>query len=183
MIYSVISYKNHDYITHLNCFVYRLIVGVLCLLSRHDICRAYRVTHFTHSFILSCHSIILLSDLFWLSFHSLSPSNIDIFNSYLDYRSCAWPFYNLVQIFPRALHSNKAVGTIWRDLSKPPQRIQGPDPRPLLLLVGTPLVLRPELTSRRAEHSHSGGCLYIFLICCFFYHLTCLFSIFIASTS
>ena len=41
--------------------------------------------------------------------------------------------------------TNKAVGTIWRDLSKPPQRRQGPDPRPLWLLVGTPLVLGPEL--------------------------------------
>ena len=37
--------------------------------------------------------------------------------------------------------TNKAVGTIWRDLSKPPQRGQGPYPRPLWLLVGTPLVL------------------------------------------
>ena len=63
--------------------------------------------------------------------------------------------------------TNKAVGTIWRDLSKPPQRRQGPDPRPLWLLVGTPLVLGPELASRRAEHSHSGGCHYIFLIYCF----------------
>ena len=27
--------------------------------------------------------------------------------------------------------TNKAMGTIWRDLSKPPQRRQGPDPRPL----------------------------------------------------
>ena len=68
--------------------------------------------------------------------------------------------------------TNKAVGTIWRDLSKPPQRRQGPDPRPLWLLVGTPLVLPPELGSRRAEHSHSGGYLYIFLMYCF-YNLTC----------
>ena len=52
-------------------------------------------------------------------------------------------------------------------LTKPPQRRQGPDPRPLWLLVGTPLVLGPELASRRAEHSHSGGCHYIFLIYCF----------------
>ena len=64
--------------------------------------------------------------------------------------------------------TNKAVGTIWRDLSKPPQRRQGLDPRPLWLLVGTPLVLGPELASRRAEHSHSCGCHYIFLICRFF---------------
>ena len=58
--------------------------------------------------------------------------------------------------------TNKAVGTIWQDLSKSPQRRQGPDPRPLWLLVGSPLVLWPELASRRAEQSHSGGCLYIF---------------------
>ena len=63
--------------------------------------------------------------------------------------------------------TNKAVGTIWRDLSKPPQRRQGPDSRPLWLLVGTPLVLGPELASRLVEHSHSGGCHYIFLIYCF----------------
>ena len=75
--------------------------------------------------------------------------------------------------------TNKAEGTIWRDLSKPPQRRQGPDPRPLWLLVGTPLVLGPELASRRAEHSHSGGCHYIFWIYCF-YHLTCVI-IFMAS--
>ena len=34
--------------------------------------------------------------------------------------------------------TNKVVGTIWRDLSKPPQKRQGPDPRPLWLLFGTP---------------------------------------------
>ena len=34
-----------------------------------------------------------------------------------DYRSCAWPFYRLVRTFPKTLHSNKAVGTIWRALS------------------------------------------------------------------
>ena len=49
--------------------------------------------------------------------------------------------------------TNKAVGTIWRDLSKLTQRRQGPDPCPLWLLVGTLLVLGPELASRRAEHS------------------------------
>ena len=69
--------------------------------------------------------------------------------------------------------TNKAVGTIWRDLSKPLQRRQGPDPCPLWLLVGTPLVLWPELAFRRAGHSHSGGCLFYILIYCF-YHLTCL---------
>ena len=34
--------------------------------------------------------------------------------------------------------TNKATGTIWRALSKPPQRRQGPDLCPLWLLVGTP---------------------------------------------
>ena len=42
----------------------------------------------------------------------------------------------------------KAVGTIWRALSKPPQRRQGPDPRPLWLLVGTPSAFGPELAYR-----------------------------------
>ena len=49
--------------------------------------------------------------------------------------------------------TNKGMGTIWWDLSKPPQRRQCPDPRPLWLLVGTPLVIGPELASRGAEHS------------------------------
>ena len=82
--------------------------------------------------------------------------------------------------------TNKAVGTIWRDLSKPPQRRQGPDPRPLWLLVGTPLVLGPELASRRAEHSHSGGCHYIFLLYCFLRHsasVECLSAIALRSPS
>ena len=48
--------------------------------------------------------------------------------------------------------TNKAAGIIWRDLSKPPQRRQDSDPRPFWLLVGTPLVLGPELASRRGEH-------------------------------
>ena len=49
--------------------------------------------------------------------------------------------------------TNKAVGTILRALSTSPQRRHGPDLRPLWLLVGTPLAIRPELASRRAEHS------------------------------
>ena len=62
------------------------------------------------------------------------------------------PYYSLAQIFHFA-PTNKAVGTIWQELSKPPQRRQGPDPRPLWLLVGTTSVLGPELASRQAEHS------------------------------
>ena len=49
--------------------------------------------------------------------------------------------------------TNKAVGTIWRALSKPPQRRQDPDLCPLWLLVGTPSAIRPELAFSRAEHS------------------------------
>ena len=49
--------------------------------------------------------------------------------------------------------TNKAVGTIWPALSKPPQRRQGPDLRPLWLLVWTPSAIRPELAFSRAEHS------------------------------
>ena len=48
----------------------------------------------------------------------------------------------------RCTLTNKAVGTIWRALSKPPQRRQGPDPRPLWLLVGTPSAFWPELAYR-----------------------------------
>ena len=62
--------------------------------------------------------------------------------------------------------TNKAVGTIWRALSKPPQRRQGPDLRPLWLLVGIPSVIRPELAFSRAEHSlpYSDVTIYIFAI-------------------
>ena len=42
------------------------------------------------------------------------------------------PFTALYRSFlKRCTLTNKAVGTIWRALSKPPQRRQGPDPRPL----------------------------------------------------
>ena len=62
--------------------------------------------------------------------------------------------------------TNKAVGTIWRALSKPPQRRQGPDLRPLWLLVGTPSAIRPELAFSRAEHRlpFSDVTIYIFAI-------------------
>ena len=62
--------------------------------------------------------------------------------------------------------TNKAVGTIWRALSKPPQRRQGPDLRPLWLLVGTPSAIRPGLAFSRAEHSlpYLDVTIYIFAI-------------------
>ena len=70
--------------------------------------------------------------------------------------------------------TNKAVGTIWRALSKPPQRRQGPDLCPLWLLVGTPSAIIPELAFSRAEHSrpYSDVAKYIFDI---YYLLTKLF--------
>ena len=48
----------------------------------------------------------------------------------------------------RCTLTNKAVRTIWQALSKPHQRRQGPDPRPLWLLVGTPSAFGPELAYR-----------------------------------
>ena len=59
------------------------------------------------------------------------------------------PFTTLYRSFlKRCTLSNKAVGTIWRALYKPPQRRQGPDPHPLWLLVGTPSAFGPELAYR-----------------------------------
>ena len=62
--------------------------------------------------------------------------------------------------------TNKAVGTIWRALSKPPQRRQGPHLRPLWLSFGTPSAIRPELAFSPAEHSlpYSDVTIYIFAI-------------------
>ena len=93
----------------------------------------------------------------WIKFHlvvlenSETPSTSSVWCSdhREDYRSCARPFYSLVQIIPTACtHTNKALETIWRALSKPPQTRQGPDPRPLWLLVGTPSAFGPELAYR-----------------------------------
>ena len=55
--------------------------------------------------------------------------------------------------------TNKAVGTIWRALSKPPLC-------PLWLLFGTPSAIRPELAFSRAEHSlpYSDVTIYIFML-------------------
>ena len=59
------------------------------------------------------------------------------------------PFTALYRLFlKRCTLTNKAVGNIWRALSKPPQRRQGPNPRPLWLLVGTPSAFGPELAYR-----------------------------------
>ena len=62
------------------------------------------------------------------------------------------PFTALYRSFlKRCTLTNKAVGTIWRALCKPPQRRQGPDPSPLWLLVGTPSAFGPELAYRLRE--------------------------------
>ena len=59
------------------------------------------------------------------------------------------PFTTLYRSFrKRCTLTNKAVGTIWRALSKPPQRRQGLDPRLLWLLVGIPSAFGPELAYR-----------------------------------
>ena len=58
--------------------------------------------------------------------------------------------------------TNNAMRNILRNLSKPLQRRKYPDPRPLWLLVGTPLVLGPELASRWGIIAYSGGCLHIY---------------------
>ena len=64
------------------------------------------------------------------------------------------PSTTLYRSFPkRCTPIHKAVGTIWRDLSKPPQTRRDPGTRPLWLLVGAPSVLEPELASRLEEHS------------------------------
>ena len=66
--------------------------------------------------------------------------------------------------------------TIWQALSKPPHRRQGPDLRPLWLLVGTPSAIRPELAFSRAEHSlpYSDVTIYIFAISYFYLCSTCI---------
>ena len=58
------------------------------------------------------------------------------------------PFTAIDRSFLRHCTLTKVVGTIWRALSKPPQRRQGPDPRPLRLVVGTPSAFWPELAYR-----------------------------------
>ena len=62
------------------------------------------------------------------------------------------------------------------DTPEPPQRRQGPDRRLLLLSVGNPSAIKPELAFSRAEHSLSySDVIYIFLLY-YIYHLclTCI---------
>ena len=76
----------------------------------------------------------------------------------------------------RCTLTNKAVGTIWRALSKPPQRRQGPDPRPLWLLFGTPSAFGPELANRLREAQPSLMDVSIYLRCAWRSQQTFLFS-------
>ena len=81
-----------------------------------------------------------------LNSHTPSTSRVWPSNHREDHRSCACPFYSLyISFLKHCTLSNKALGTIWRDLSKPPNRRQGTNPLKLL-------VIGPELASRRAEH-------------------------------
>ena len=93
------------------------------------------------------------------------------------------PFTALNRLFLKhCTLTNKAMGTIWWALSKPPQRRQCPDLCPLWLLVETPSAIIPELAFSRAEHIRPFRMsLNIFLIyniyylCCFcidFYELS-----------
>ena len=98
--------------------------------------------------------------------NSKTPSNTTLWpiDHREDYRSCTWPFYTLCLKYCTLTYN--AVRTICSALFKPPQRRQGPDLRPLWLLVGNPLAIIPDLASRRAEHSlpYSDVTKYIFAI-------------------
>ena len=86
------------------------------------------------------------------------------------------PFTALYRSFlRRCTLNNKAVWTIWRDLSKPPQRRQGPDPRPLRLLVGTPSAFGSEL-AYKLRTAYFSGCPFIFLI---YHYYMCLCTTFL----
>ena len=82
-----------------------------------------------------------------------------------DYRSCAWPFYSLVQIIHLAW-------TIWRALSKPPQRRQGSWSLSPLIVSRDSFILwtwTHVQTARNAAYLY--GCPYTFLI--YYYITTC----------
>ena len=90
------------------------------------------------------------------------------------------PFTALHRSFlKRCTLTNKAVGTIWRALSSPPQRRQGPDPRPLWLLVRTLSAFGPELAYllRVAKPTLMGVPIYfwytiiLLYTCIFVYHI------------
>ena len=69
----------------------------------------------------------------------------------------------------RCTLNTKAVGTIWRDLSKP----RGDKARSSSPLIVSRDSFSPWTWVRFQSTAYPGGCLYIFFIYCF-YHLTCL---------
>ena len=73
-----------------------------------------------------------------LSVTILSSTNLPILGEPLKYISFVFLLY---------LFRNNLLHIV-QDLYFPPQRRQGPDPRPLLLLVGTPSAFGPELAYR-----------------------------------
>ena len=88
------------------------------------------------------------------------------------------PFTAMYRSFlKRCTLTNKTVGTLWRALFKPSQRRQGPDPRPVWLLVETPSAFGPELAYglRVARPTFMDVPIYfwytIILLCLFVYHL------------
>ena len=87
-----------------------------------------------------------------------STSSVWLSDHWEDYRSCARPFNNLLQICPLLKHhtlTNKAVWTLRRVFSIPPQRRQGLDPRPIWLLVETTSALWPEIEYRLRKAHHT----------------------------
>ena len=89
------------------------------------------------------------------------------------------PFTALYRSFlKRCTLTNKAVRTIWRALSKPPQRRQSPYSHPLWLLVGTPSALRPEIAYRLhiAQSSLMGVPIYFDILV---YYFICLCTTFL----
>ena len=86
------------------------------------------------------------------------------------------PFTALYRSFLKLFTlTNKTVGTIWRALSKSPQRRQGPDPRPLWLLVGTPSALIPLLAYRLrvAQPTLMDISIYFWYILLYYYICLC----------
>ena len=78
------------------------------------------------------------------------------------------PFTALYRLFLKR-GTNKAVGAISRALFKPPQRRQGPDPRPLWLVVGTPSAFGPERTDSLLKWTS----IHIFAILLYYYTCLC----------
>ena len=124
--------------------------------------------HF-HCVIVSVNSTLKLDSVLKLIFYSHILFHFDEIHyfEYAVYNILSW-FYLRGEV-KRSYYFNFIINSNWLSfltLSKPPQRRQGPDLRPLWLLVGTPSAIRHELASRRVEHSlsYSDVTIYIFAI-------------------